>query len=66
MIDPECEHGYPWSQIEREWGEPFAQRLAQWMAGQTMALCDEHGTVVYQWDMRRFAGSIIPCLDNYN
>lgn len=36
---PECESGYPWTQIEEFMDEQQVHRLEMWMEGQTMMLC---------------------------
>lgn len=38
--DPECESGYPWSQIETFLGVERTEELMRWMRGQTMTLCE--------------------------
>lgn len=54
MNKPECKYGYPWDQIEREWSDPFVSNLRDMMSGSTMALCPDHGVVVYTEDFNRF------------
>ena len=67
---PECEHGYPVSQLERELDAETFEALQKWMHGQTMTLCNGQryshetkeyyetghscGPVVYSWDVKRF------------
>lgn len=70
MPAPECELGYPDSQICSIMGERYNEFM-RWMNGQTMALCDgrsydyasqsykltgcgPHGGVVYSGDVQRF------------
>lgn len=67
---PECELGYPVTQLASVLGDRFKE-FGQWMYGQTMALCDgrsynhekreyeetgcgPHGTICYAWDVERF------------
>lgn len=51
---PECEQGYPWTQIEGLLDQAQLEKLRDWMYGQTMSLCEEHGGVIYPWDLRGF------------
>lgn len=40
LPDPECEGGYPWSQIDTIFDVETVKRLEKFMAGQTMMLCE--------------------------
>lgn len=40
LPEPECESGYPWSQIETFLDSGEFACLMDWMHGQTMSLCD--------------------------
>lgn len=62
LPEPECQYGYPWLQIERILTSDESNHLADWMLGQTMSLCDDHGTVVYSWDLMRFLDGL-PIID---
>lgn len=59
---PECQYGYPWSQLTGLLTFDEAESLRHWMWGQTMSLCDDHGTVVYSWDLMRFLDGL-PIID---
>lgn len=70
MVTPDCQLGYPRSQVIALVGDRLAE-FDQWMNGQTIALCDgraynydrreyedtgcgPHGMIAYRWDMERF------------
>ncbi len=40
LPDPECEGGYPWSQIDAIFDVDTVKRLEKFMAGQTMMICE--------------------------
>lgn len=56
LPEPECELGYPHSQLEEMFDEQQMKRLHLWMAGQTQAICEgklyDHGK-----------GEYYPCCD---
>lgn len=53
LSPPECPHGYTVEQIEEIFGDEVPY-FWNWMKGQTMMLCPDHGTVVYPWDLKRY------------
>lgn len=70
MDSPQCELGYPVSQLETLLGDRMTE-LNDWMYGQTAAICEgrkynyetheyestdcgPHGVVYYSWDVQRF------------
>lgn len=52
LPEPECEGGYPWTQLQQLFDEQQRNRLHQWMNGQTMMLCEgrryNHATMEYE------------------
>lgn len=51
LPEPECEGGYPWTQLEQIFDKQQIARLQIWMRGQTMMLCEgrkySHETMEY-------------------
>jgi hypothetical protein len=48
-----CELGY----TQQDLASILADRVVEfdkWMFGQTVAICESHGSVVYSWDLGRF------------
>lgn len=52
LPEPECESGYPWSQIDTFLDVGRVAELMDWMHGQTMTLCEggryNHDTKSYE------------------
>jgi hypothetical protein len=53
LPDPGCKYGYTTEQLRLILADRF-EEFGDWMYGQTMTLCPEHGVVVYPWDLGRF------------
>ncbi len=61
MRTRQCELGITYEEIEHALKDR-TQEFYNWMDGQTMALCPEHGGVVYPWDLQRFISGL-PLID---
>lgn len=51
-----CEYGYTRSEIEDRFppGSDIDKKFYEFMNGQTMMLCDDHGIIIYRSDVERF------------
>jgi len=61
MIEPDCEYGYSRAALVELFGWRF-EEFGEWMTGQTMMLCPEHGPVAYRSDVERFIAGL-PVID---
>lgn len=55
LPEPDCtDDAYSFDLLAETLGEEKFAELMDWMHGQTMRLCDDHGPVVYAWDVASF------------
>ena len=57
LPDPVCEYGYSFEQLTEIMGQRLDQFTA-WTRGQTGALCEGHGALVYRHDVERFLAGL--------
>ena len=57
LPEPVCEYGYNSEQISEMMGDRLAEFRA-WHRGQTGALCEGHGALVYRHDVERFLAGL--------
>jgi len=53
LPDPDCVYGYTEESLLQILGDRY-EDFAEWMYGQTMTLCPQHGAVAYAWDLANY------------
>lgn len=51
---PACTLGYTLEQVEEIVGEARIKEFERWIRGQTFAVCADHGSVIYGYDLKNF------------